>query len=141
MTSCAFCSIIRGESAAELLYANRHAIAILDINPIHYGHVLVIPKTHAETFLDVPGEELADLIGATHVVTRAIVATLAPQGFNIFSNNGKAAGQSVFHMHFHVTPRYTGDNIRFILELKKYRSEEMSAYGERLREQIRLAHA
>jgi len=139
MNECAFCKIIRRESAAEILYGNDHAIAILDINPIHYGHVLVIPKTHSETFLEVPERELADLILATQVVSRAIVTTLKPDGFNIFSNNGRAAGQSVFHVHFHVTPRYDDDNIQFVLKLKKYSSDEMSQYGDRLRRQIQAA--
>jgi histidine triad (HIT) family protein len=136
MNECAFCKIVRSESAAEVLYRNEHAIAILDINPIHYGHVLVIPKTHSETFLDVPERELSDLILATQVVSRAIVTTLKPDGFNIFSNNGRAAGQSVFHVHFHVTPRYDDDNIQFVLKLKKYTSDEMSQYGDRLRRKI-----
>ena len=136
MVDCAFCKIIRGESASEVLYRNRHAIAILDINPIHFGHVLIIPNTHSETFLEVPDEELPDIILATKVVSRAVVDLLNPPGFNIFSNNGKAAGQSVFHFHFHVTPRYEDDNIRFSLTLKKYSGMEMGDYGARIRKQI-----
>ncbi len=132
-TDCAFCKILRGESAAEILFRNRRAIAILDINPIHFGHVLVIPETHAASFLEVPTEELTDLILATRVVTGAIVDALKPQGFNIFSNNGRAAGQSVFHCHFHVTPRYDDDNIRFILQLKKYADRQMAEYGSMIR--------
>lgn len=136
MKQCEFCTILSGDSAAEVLYRSQNAIAILDINPIHFGHVLVIPRTHAQTFLEVPEEELPSLILATRIVSQAIVDALKPPGFNIFSNNGRAAGQSVFHFHFHVTPRYDDDNIRFVLKLKKYGTEEMEAYGERLRKQI-----
>ena len=74
---CTFCRIIRGELPAQTLYQNDRAIAILDINPIHYGHVLVIPKRHCETFNDVPTEDLADLASATRVMSRAIVDALA----------------------------------------------------------------
>ena len=97
----------------------------------------MIPKTHCATFLEVPQDELSDLICATKVVSKAIVESLNPPGFNIFSNNGKAAGQSVFHFHFHITPRYDDDNIKFVLQLKKYADGEMVKYGERIRRQIK----
>ena len=131
-----FCKIIRGESDAEVLFKNQSAIAILDINPIHYGHVLVMPQRHRATLVEVPDEELLDLIKATKVVSRAIVKSLNPPGYNVFSNNGKAAGQSVFHFHFHITPRYDDDNIRFVLKLKKYGGDDMAGYAKRIREQI-----
>jgi histidine triad (HIT) family protein len=137
---CEFCKIISGKANAEVLYSNANAIAILDINPIHFGHVLVIPRTHSATFIDVPEHELADLISATKVVARAIVDSLQPPGFNIFSNNGRAAGQSVFHFHMHVTPRYEDDDIRFVLKLKKYGAEEMAQYADRIRQSINPPH-
>ncbi|TLY30906.1 MAG: HIT family protein [Ignavibacteria bacterium] len=136
MIQCKFCKIIRGESDAEVLFKNQSAIAILDINPIHYGHVLVMPQRHRATLVEVPDEELLDLIKATKVVSRAIVKSLNPPGYNVFSNNGKAAGQSVFHFHFHITPRYDDDNIRFVLKLKKYGGDDMAVYAKRIREQI-----
>ena len=136
MTNCAFCKILRGDAAAEVLYRSERVVAILDINPIHFGHVLIIPRTHATTFLDVPESELPELIQTVQIVSRAIVEAFQPQGFNIFSNNGKAAGQSIFHFHFHVTPRYEDDNIQFILKLKKYAANEMKEYAERIRKQL-----
>ena len=139
MAPCAFCSIIRGESPAELLFRNEHAIAILDIRPIHRGHVLVIPVRHVENFLDVPAGDFAGLFGALRTVTHGMVEALRPPGFNVFSNNGTAAGQSVFHFHFHVTPRYHDDNIRFVLELQTYKSNEMSEYGRKIRDAIAAA--
>ena len=134
---CAFCSIIRGDLKAEILHSNDQAIAILDINPIHYGHVLVMPRAHCSTFLELSGDDLDGVARATQVVARAIVEALKPPGYNIFSNNGEAAGQSVFHFHFHVTPRYIDDDIQFILKLKKYAANEMSRYAARLREHIK----
>jgi histidine triad (HIT) family protein len=136
MTGCIFCDIIRGDAGAEILYRGDQVVSILDINPIHFGHVLIIPRTHAETFVEVPESELLELIQIVQLVSRAIVGAFRPPGFNIFSNNGKAAGQSIFHFHFHVTPRYEDDNIRFILQLKKYSAPEMAEYAERIRKQI-----
>lgn len=133
---CMFCKIVRHDENAEILFENRHAIAILDINPIHYGHALIIPKLHCETFVELPDEELSDFILATKVVSHAIVKGLNPSGFNIFSNNGRAAGQSVFHFHFHVTPRYDDDEIKFVLKLKRYENNLMKEYAHRIREHI-----
>ena len=130
---CIFCDIIQRKSPAEILYENKSAIAILDINPIHYGHALVIAKSHSSSFLEVPEEELADLFKAAKIISRAIVESLKPGGFNIFSNNGSVAGQSVFHFHFHITPRYEDDNIRFVLKLKKYGDGDLVRFAERIR--------
>lgn len=136
MKQCEFCSIIRGDAPAEILYRNEQAIAILDIRPIHYGHVLVIPVRHAEHFLEIPPEAAGGLFQAMKAVTQGILEAFSPPGYNIFSNNGRAAGQSVFHFHFHITPRYDDDQIRFVLELKKYSRSQMAEYGERIRQAI-----
>lgn len=136
MSYCIFCDIVNRTRAAELLFENRSAIAILDINPIHHGHSLVIPKHHCRDFLDLPKDSFHGLLEAAHVVARATVAALNLEGFNIFSNNGAVAGQSVFHFHLHVTPRYRNDNIRFVLELKKYEDGEMQRYATLIRQHI-----
>jgi histidine triad (HIT) family protein len=133
---CEFCNIINGSAPAEIVFENEQCIAILDVNPIHYGHTLVIPRHHYETFLEVPEDVLVGLIKATNVVVKAVVKALKAPGFNIFSNNGRAAGQSIFHFHFHVTPRYEDDNIKFVLTLKKYSNHESAEYANRLRHSI-----
>jgi len=133
---CVFCRIASHQLPAEILYENENVIAILDINPIHYGHALVIPKAHCPDFLQVKESDLHDVLHITQVVARAIVATLNLEGFNIFSNNGKIAGQSVFHFHMHVTPRYPDDNIKFVLKLKTYNGDAMSQYAEKIRQHI-----
>ena len=133
---CIFCEIIRGKAPAEILYRTERAVAILDIHPIHFGHALIFPSTHAASFLEVPEEELAEVMRGAAVVSRAIVESLKPHAFNIFSNNGEAAGQSVFHFHFHITPRYENDDIRFILKLKDYPDGEMNRYAELIRKRI-----
>ena len=137
MTECIFCRILERREEAEVLYRTQRVVVILDINPIHFGHVLVIPKTHAETFLGVPEVELPELIQSVQVVSRAIVDVFKPEGFNIFSNNGMAAGQSVFHFHLHVTPRYADDNIQFILKLKRYAQDDLKEIASQLREHIK----
>jgi histidine triad (HIT) family protein len=136
MTHCPFCEIIHHAAPAEILFENDQAIAVLDIRPIHLGHALIIPKHHGATLLDLPTESLGGLMEATQVICRAMVSGLDLEGFNIFSNNGKTAGQSVFHFHWHVTPRYPDDNIRFELELKQYSDGEMAEYGQLIREHI-----
>jgi histidine triad (HIT) family protein len=134
--ACVFCQIIAREIPAEVLFENNCAVAILDVNPIHYGHTLVIPKNHHRDFLDVPDKELAGIMHAVHVVSSALVKSFNLEGFNFFSNNGTVAGQSVFHFHIHVTPRYANDNIRFVLKLKRYAGNDMKGVAEKIRASI-----
>ncbi len=133
---CVFCKIVRRELPAEVLYETPNVVAILDINPIHYGHALVVPKTHCTDFLDVRESDLHDVLHVSQLVARAMVKGLELKGFNVFSNNGRIAGQSIFHFHMHVTPRYANDHIRFVLELKSYVGDTMTQYAEKIRKQI-----
>jgi histidine triad (HIT) family protein len=135
-SNCIFCDIVAGRTEAEVIFENEDAMGILDINPIHYGHSLVIPKNHCRDFLELPPSSFSGVMRAVHTVAGAIVETLKLEGFNIFSNNGKIAGQSVFHFHFHITPRYENDNIKFVLKLKQYENGAMAAYAERIRSTI-----
>lgn len=133
---CTFCKIIDHALPAEILFESERVISILDINPIHHGHALVIPKAHCTDFLSVPEGDLHEVLRVTQIVARALVASLGLDGFNIFSNNGRIAGQSVFHFHMHVTPRYADDDIRFVLKLKSYAGATMADFGRLIRQQI-----
>jgi histidine triad (HIT) family protein len=136
MGNCVFCKIAAGRTPAEVLYENEHAIVVLDVNPIHFGHALVIPRQHCKDFLDLPEQTFHSIMQAANVVARALVQGLELEGFNLFSNNGQIAGQSVFHFHLHVTPRYRDDNIRFVLNLKQYSNGEMKHFGTLIRKFI-----
>jgi histidine triad (HIT) family protein len=133
---CIFCRIIDHTLPAEILFESDSVISILDINPIHHGHALVIPKSHCTDFLSVPERDLHEVLRVTQMVSRALVTTLRLDGFNIFSNNGRIAGQSVFHFHMHVTPRYADDDIHFVLKLKSYSGGTMADVASRIRQHI-----
>ena len=136
MSNCIFCDIIARRLPAEILYEDDSAISILDINPIHYGHALVIPKAHCKDFLELPQNHIPALFHSAQIVAQSLVTGFKLEGFNIFSNNGKIAGQSVFHFHLHITPRYEDDNIKFVLELKRYESGEMERCADVIRQHI-----
>jgi histidine triad (HIT) family protein len=137
MTDCIFCKMVSGIIPAEILYENDHAIAVLDINPIHFGHALILPRQHCNDFLDLPDETYHSILQVAKIVTQALVQSLKLGGYNLFSNNGTIAGQSVFHFHLHITPRYPDDNIRFVLKLKQYPDGEMKRYGTMIRKFIK----
>ncbi len=132
-----FTKIINREIPSEILYESDHVIAIIDIMPIHFGHALIIPKREYKNFLEVPEAELGELMSVTQKVAKALVATFQLDGFNFFSNNGEVAGQSVFHFHIHVTPRYANDNISFHLNLKKYADGQMKEVADSIRKNLR----
>ena len=136
MSDCVFCNIVAGEVASEILFQNDKVVSILDINPIHLGHALVIPKIHYRDFLELEPQCYPSLLNTARIVTTALVRGLNLEGFNIFSNNGRIAGQSVFHFHLHITPRYQNDEIRFVLKLKKYQNAEMRQYADLIRNHI-----
>lgn len=131
-----FTKIINREIPAEILYETDKVISIIDIMPIHYGHALVIPKKEYRTFLEVPEAEIGELMIVAQKVARSLVKTFDLEGFNFFANNGEVAGQSVFHFHIHITPRYANDNISFLLNLKKYADGQMKEVADRIRKNI-----
>jgi len=137
---CVFCNIIIGKIPAEILYSNERVIALLDVNPIHPGHALVLPRRHVTDLLHLPDDTLHDMMLAIRTVSSGLVRALHLEGFNVFSNNGSIAGQSVFHFHVHITPRYQGDNIRFVHGNKHYREGEMEKFGKSIRASINEKH-
>lgn len=137
MKECTFCKIVNGELPSEIVYETKDIISFLDINPINQGHTLIVPKQHIEDFHNLPADLLNELIQATSIVTKAILKSFNPDGYNIFCNNGHYAGQSVFHFHFHVTPRFRFDGIKFKPNVKHYKKDEMKLIAEKIREKIK----
>jgi histidine triad (HIT) family protein len=131
-----FTKIIKREIPAEILYETDNVIAVIDIMPIHYGHALIIPKKEYRNFLEVPESEAGELMLVTQKIAKAMVKAFDLEGFNFFSNNGEVAGQSIFHFHIHVTPRYPNDNISFHLNLKKYADGQMKDVADKIRKNI-----
>lgn len=105
MDSCVFCR----KNKLEIIKENGLALAFYDARPISEGHSLVIPKRHVETFFDANADEHAAMIRLIFELRKFLHERYRPDGFNIGSNVGLAAGQTVFHFHIHVIPRYSGD--------------------------------
>jgi histidine triad (HIT) family protein len=110
---CVFCEIIAGRAESSLVYEDEYVIAFMDIRPLTQGHVLVVPRSHADC-LEVLDEDLgACLFRAGHRLTRALRRSGLPcEGVNLFLADGEAAFQEAFHVHLHVLPRTAGDGFR-----------------------------
>ena len=129
---CVFCAIAAGEIPSFKVYEDDLVLAYLDINPCSKGHTLVIPKAHTAGLLETSDETLAALLARVKKVAAHLKEALPCDGFNILQNNGAAAGQSVFHIHFHIVPRYAGGEA---LTFKSVAGdmEALKALAERLR--------
>ena len=102
-----FAKILRGEIPAVKIWEDDDVLAFMDVFPQSEGHALVISRTStARTLLDIEPETLARLIAATQRTARAVDKALKPEGFQIMQFNGEAGGQTVFHLHFHIIPRW-----------------------------------
>ena len=108
--NCVFCAIVEGEIPSFKVYEDDIVLAYLDINPVSKGHTLVIPKAHTKGLLDTPDETLSAVVSRVKKVAAHIKEVLGCGGFNIVQNNGETAGQTVHHVHFHIVPRYDGDD-------------------------------
>ena len=111
-TNNVFARILRGEIPSHKVFEDDHTLAFMDVMPQVDGHTLVIPRTAAENLFDLPPEALAATILTTQRVARAVRKAFAAPGIMIAQLNGSEAGQSVFHVHFHVIPRSGGINLR-----------------------------
>ena len=105
-----FCKIVAGEIPASKVYEDDHFLAFLDISQVTPGHTLVIPKKHARNLLEMTPDETAALFNIVSRVTKKVESATQPQGMNIISNMEEIAGQSVFHTHVHILPRYSQED-------------------------------
>lgn len=137
---CPFCEYVergvttRGTRVA-VVADRKLTLSFVDPAPVQPGHVLVIPKRHAPTLLDLEADEASEVIEHARRIMGALVRALAAEGVNAYQNNGVAAGQSVPHYHMHVVPRRDGDNVTFAPEhaRPRYPEADRFAMAERIR--------
>ncbi|MBN2403017.1 MAG: HIT family protein [Spirochaetes bacterium] len=124
---CLFCKIIKGDIPSAKVYEDKDVVAFLDIFPFTKGHTIVVPVEHHETFFDFPDEKMANYFTILKKLADQIRLNLKADGLNIVQNNFRAAGQVVFHMHYHIIPRWTDDNKPFIKQPKDQAGPEYFA--------------
>ncbi|MCG5430738.1 HIT family protein [Mycobacterium sp. MYCO198283] len=135
--SCVFCAIVAGEAPAVRIHDEDEYLALLDIRPFTRGHTLVIPKRHTVDLTDTPPETLARMVAIGQRIALAARASgLHADGNNLAINDGKAAFQSVLHIHLHVVPRRGGDKLSFAKGMLLRRDPDREETGRILRDAL-----
>lgn len=134
---CIFCKIVNNEIPSVKVYEDDRVFAFLDINPLNPGHLLIIPKAHAATIHEISEADFVAVASATHKLAAAVKKALNPEGINLMQLNGKAANQVVPHLHMHIVPRWSGDELTICKwELVAGDMEKIKAVGEQIKEAI-----
>lgn len=108
---CIFCKIAAGEIPSKTLYEDESFRVILDISPASKGHAIILPKNHAANLYELSDEDASKIFVIAKKVATVMQDILHCDGLNVLQNNGEAAGQSVFHLHVHLIPRYKDDTV------------------------------
>jgi histidine triad (HIT) family protein len=130
---CIFCQIVRNEKPANIIYEDGRTIAFLDIRPISEGHTLVVPKKHYRDIHEIPDKEAAFLFKVAKKVATAVEKGVNADGISIFQNNGRAAGQVIFHIHVHIVPRFEEKRMSY---RRNANSEELDNVAEKIRQYL-----
>ncbi|KND48578.1 MAG: Histidine triad (HIT) protein [Parcubacteria bacterium C7867-005] len=109
MSDCIFCKIINREILASVVYEDCETLAFADTTPVNLGHTLVVPKKHSTNIFDTESDNMSKMILVAQKISVALKSALSADGVNIHMNNGKEAGQIIFHSHIHIIPRFEGD--------------------------------
>lgn len=133
---CIFCRIRDGQIPSTRVYEDNKTLAFMDINPVNDGHLLVVPKTHAETIFDISPADLLAVSTTVKKVADAIHEALRPEGLSLYQANGAAASQVVPHFHLHVIPRWKGDGKGFDWKLVKGDPARIKATADRIRAHV-----
>jgi diadenosine tetraphosphate (Ap4A) HIT family hydrolase len=133
---CVFCAVVAGEAPALKIHEDDDYLAILDIRPFTRGHTLVIPKRHTVDLTDTPPETLAGMVSVGQRIARAARATELADATNIAINDGRAAFQTVFHIHLHVLPRRNGDKLSVAKGMLVRRDPDREATAQMLRDAV-----
>ncbi len=131
-TNCIFCKIANGEIPSKTLYEDDKFRVILDLGPASQGHALILPKEHYADLYELPEETAGEVMKLAKKMTAQMTQRLGCEGFNLVQNNGELAGQTVFHFHMHLIPRYRDDGQKIGWKPQEATQEEL----ETIRAQI-----
>ena len=133
---CIFCKMVAGQIPVAKIYEDEIILSFLDIGPISDGHTLVIPKQHFEKLHECPSELLGQVFTRIGKIAGAVAAAMNSDGYNLLCNNGRAAGQLIKHLHFHIVPRKTGDGVFDRWPSFKYEDEKIEEVARAIRKNL-----
>jgi histidine triad (HIT) family protein len=138
MNACVFCRIVARDLPAALVYQDDAVVAFLDLFPVIPGHTLVVPRRHVTDLLGCPDDLAGRLFAACARVAPAVLAATGAEGFNVWTATGAVAGQTVFHLHLHILPRFAADRFgpRFPIERREASRDDLEAVAARIRAQV-----
>ena len=131
MTDCLFCKIIAGEISSHKIYEDDEVLAFLDINPVHLGHTLVVPKKHSEDILSIDSDSWRAVCERTRILAPIVHGATGADGINVIMNNKKSAGQLIDHAHTHIVPRFKDDGFKGLPQHKES-DEALAAMREKI---------
>ena len=134
--NCIFCKIANGIIPSATIYEDEDFRAILDIAPAHRGHTIILPKNHAANLFELDEVTAGKLLPVAKKVAGAVKKVTGCDGINILQNNGEAAGQTVFHLHVHVVPRFEGDGILPVWPQGSYADGEAAELAAKIRAEL-----
>ena len=134
--NCIFCKMVLGQIPVTKIYEDDAVLAFLDIGPISDGHTLVIPKQHYEKVDECPPELLGQVASRIGKIAGAVANAMDSDGYNVLCNNGRAAGQVVDHLHFHIIPRINGDGVFNKWPSYKYDDGKIEKIAEQIRKNL-----
>ena len=138
VSSCPFCKIVRGEIPSSKVLETDDALAFLDINPVNRGHLLLVPKTHHANLTELPEAIAAHIGSLLPRLCKAVQTATGSDGFNLIVNNGLAAGQTVFHGHWHIIPRFVDDPVNWPWPHSQYSGDELNQMQFRIARELNL---
>lgn len=133
---CIFCKIADGAIPSATIFENSDFRVILDVSPATRGHALILPKEHFNDIFDMDSDTAAKLFVLAAAVARAMKQVLKCDGLNVVQNNGEIAGQTVFHFHMHLIPRYKDDHVKLEWDHLIFAEEELAFIAAEIKKSI-----
>ncbi len=134
--NCIFCKIVNKQASASIITEDDIIMVFLDIRPLNMGHTLIIPKDHYIDIFDIPENELSQMHKTAKQVSLAVKKATDADGISIIQQNGKAAGQDIFHIHVHVVPRFEGQKLPPFSELREVERAKLEVMAEKIKQQL-----
>ena len=130
---CIFCKVLSGEIPSQRVYEDEHVVGVMDINPWTRGHAVVFPRKHTTDLFEIEDDELGHVAVAAKQLAAKMRDTLDCDGINLLQSNGRAAWQTIFHLHIHVIPRYDDDPLEVPTRPQPADPEELAEVAEEIR--------